>query len=78
MPPGGDPAFLNFWFFFIKEKEHKAKQLQVCLNTILLLPYFFQSGLRPSSRSFSLMKKNQKIKKGRIASGRPFSLPAPG
>jgi len=21
MPPGGDPAFLIFWFFFIKKKE---------------------------------------------------------
>jgi len=25
MPPGGDPAFLIFWFFFIKKKEHETK-----------------------------------------------------
>jgi len=25
MPPGGDPAFLIFWFFFIKKKERTKK-----------------------------------------------------
>ncbi|MGI4804642.1 MAG: hypothetical protein ACRYFL_07725 [Janthinobacterium lividum] len=30
MPPGGDPAFLIFWFFCIKTKERKSKQPQVC------------------------------------------------
>jgi hypothetical protein len=24
MTPGGDPAFLNFWFFLFKQKERKA------------------------------------------------------
>jgi len=25
MPPGGDPAFLIFWFFLIKQKERTRK-----------------------------------------------------
>ncbi|WP_299291432.1 hypothetical protein [uncultured Mucilaginibacter sp.] len=27
MPPGGDPAFLIFWFFLIKQKERTRKKL---------------------------------------------------
>ncbi|MEX8547055.1 MAG: hypothetical protein V5804_05580 [Mucilaginibacter sp.] len=27
MPPGGDLAFLIFWFFFIKKKERTRKKL---------------------------------------------------
>jgi len=73
MPPGGDPAFLIFWFFCIKTKERTIKQPQVCLY-IKSIKYFLIGYLR----SFCLTKKNQKIKTNPIPPGVLSGLYPPG
>jgi len=37
MPPGGDPAFLIFWFFFIKKKERTKESFTFYLYDLHLL-----------------------------------------